>query len=270
MSIRPQKIRPRKRKEEEKETSSVIDLVKEVGSVSEFASELNKLKMEFKKKIDALSQTTDETQEDIQKEFKVLSGIFIRDAEGMLKNKMAEMNQEIERAKLIQKGDKGDSVKGDKGDLPSSNEITALIKNHIPKPVKGDKGDSVKGDKGKDAILDEEDLMNKLIKKIFKKELAIEKIKGLETRLRSIASQTMLGGGGQGSWRQKNLSGTIDGSNTVFTFEGDPFAEFSATIYLNYTAQNPFTDYTISGNTITYTTAPHASLSAFPHIIRGM
>lgn len=99
-------------------------------------------------------------------------------------------------------------------------------------------------------------------------------IKGLEDELKRIET----GGSGRsvGSffakrifWQQKNLTGTIDGVNTVFTFEGKEPAQYSEKIFLNYTEQNPLTDYTIAGRTITYTVAPDGSLSGSSHIIRS-
>lgn len=99
-------------------------------------------------------------------------------------------------------------------------------------------------------------------------------IKGLEEELKKIET----GGSGRnvGSffakrifWQQKNLTGTIDGVNTVFTFEGKEPAQYSDRIFLNYIEQNPLTDYTIAGKTITYTVAPDISLSGSSHIIRS-
>jgi len=119
-----------------------------------------------------------------------------------------------------------------------------------------------------DVIVDKINDSKKLIDK--------SKIKGLEQELRSIASKASGVGtgvrGGQGSWSQINLIGTIDGNNTVFTFSGLPSAQYSERIYLNYIAQNPMTDYTINykTNTVTYTVAPDISLSGLPHIIRYM
>ena len=52
-------------------------------------------------------------------------------------------------------------------------------------------------------------------------------------------------------------SGTINGSNTSFTLAFTPIAG-TETIFLNGLQQNVTEDYTISGSTITYLTAPVA------------
>lgn len=99
-----------------------------------------------------------------------------------------------------------------------------------------------------------------------------EHIKGLDEefkRLSSVNTSSPRGIPRIPKWQQKNLSGLINGVNTVFTFEGGTPIEYSDRIFLNYVEQNPLTDYTISGRTITYTVAPDASLSGLPHIIRS-
>ena len=104
-----------------------------------------------------------------------------------------------------------------------------------------------------------------------------EHIKGLDEELKriaSIAESVTNNPAPRGipripKWQQKNLTGTINSSNKVFTFEGSAFAKYSETVYLNYVSQNPFTDYNILGKTVTYIVAPDASLSGLPHIIRG-
>lgn len=165
------------------------------------------------------------------------------------------------------KGDKGDSLKGDKG-LKGDPGVKG------DKGDKGPKGDSTKGKDGKDAVLTL-DMLKDLMSKLPKGDkMRIEDIVDLERRLKNISNKAgsaiAHGGGGQGSWKQSALVGDIDGVNTVYTFAGNPPAEFSERVFLNYTEQNPFTDYTINGNTVTYTVAPHSSLSTFPHIIRHM
>lgn len=60
------------------------------------------------------------------------------------------------------------------------------------------------------------------------------------------------------SWNfviRETPSGTINSSNTSFTLANTPIAG-TETIYLNWLEQNVTTDYTISGSTITYVTAP--------------
>ncbi len=52
-------------------------------------------------------------------------------------------------------------------------------------------------------------------------------------------------------------SGTINGSNTAFTLASTPIV-WTETVFLNWLQQNVTEDYTISGSTITYITAPVA------------
>ena len=258
-----------------KSQSSLSDFVQVMESAEEFA----RLKNRYLESIERLDKTTSETKESVALELKNIKEQFLSDASVLLnklneqylekneallssfaskfENKVQEADDKI---KTIHKGEPGD--KGAPGESPDIDRIVELVLAFIPLPKDG-----------KDAFLDEKAMMNLIIEKVLEKGLEIKDVKNLEERLRNLGSKVALGGhggGGQGSWKQKTLSGTINGSNTIFTFAGDPFAEFSEHVYLNYISQNPFTDYTISGNTITYTTAPDASLSGFPHIIRGM
>jgi len=52
-------------------------------------------------------------------------------------------------------------------------------------------------------------------------------------------------------------SGTVNGANTVFTLANAPSPAASLVLFLNGVAQRPAgVDYTLSGLTITYVTAP--------------
>ena len=273
MSIyRPSKLRPKIRKKTIEQLPPVFDVVRELGNASDFALSLERLKTRYQTKIDELDKVTDKTKASVQEELKRLNDQFVKDALVKIENIVTLANKELERAKTIQKGDKGDSIKGDKGNPPSKDELVALIKPLIPPPVPGPKGDTIRGPRGDTAPVDEDSIITKLLKKLLKKELEIGKIKGLETRLRSISSSAMLGGGGQGSDKVKVLTGTIDGANTDFTYSGVLPAENSHRVILNYQEQDPLTDYTVSASggtvTVTYVTAPDASLSGLRHIIR--
>ena len=249
----------------------IFDIAGEINKVAEIANELEKLKREYRLKIADLEQLKNKTETEIEKDLKELNANFVKDAFKIIQNsslfviqkfeeKLQEAKNELNRARIIQKGDTGDN--GKDGISPDINSIVKNVINLIPLPKDG-----------KDAVIDEIKIIEAIIKKLLEKGLEIKNIKNLEETLRHLSSKTMLGGkmgGGGGSWKQKQLSGTINGSNTVFTFAGDPPAEFSERVFLNYIEQNPFTDYTISGTTVTYTTAPDASLSGFPHIIRFM
>lgn len=65
-------------------------------------------------------------------------------------------------------------------------------------------------------------------------------------------------GFGEGVWFQEQPKGVLDGSNTVFTLTYTPVPQFSI-LSLNGAVQDPYFDYTLSGNTVTYNSAPDAN-----------
>lgn len=67
--------------------------------------------------------------------------------------------------------------------------------------------------------------------------------------------------GALGTWY--DVTGTIDGSNTTFTIPVTPSK--SILLFLGRQPQMPTVDFTLSGSTITYVTAPDSSLSGQPH-----
>lgn len=175
------------------------------------------------------------------------------------------------------------------GKTPTKEELIALITPLLRTPIAGVDYDIPK--------IDEESIVKKLLPKIKIPPAKAIPLTGAEVirLINALAltadlqidfshiknaprqSSTKKGGstilrGGQGSWKQKQLSGTIDGVNRAFTFSGDEPAEFSERVFLNYLEQNPFTDYAInySTRTVTYTVAPDISLLGLPHIIRYM
>lgn len=56
--------------------------------------------------------------------------------------------------------------------------------------------------------------------------------------------------------KQVTPSGTINGSNTAFTIPDTPDENDSVVVYKNGLMQRQTDDYTISGTTITFVTAP--------------
>lgn len=65
------------------------------------------------------------------------------------------------------------------------------------------------------------------------------------------------------------VTGTIDGSNTVFTLPWTPSDVNSVVLYLN---QQPYLSglhFTVSGATVTYLTAPDASFAGLGHYATG-
>jgi hypothetical protein len=76
---------------------------------------------------------------------------------------------------------------------------------------------------------------------------------------------TDIGNNLQRPWRYVNVSGVIDGVNTVFTVSPVPFDPNSLTLRLARQPQESTIDYTISGGTITYIVPPDGSLAGQPH-----
>lgn len=71
----------------------------------------------------------------------------------------------------------------------------------------------------------------------------------------------------QQPWKLVTVSGTINGSNTVFTLNGSitPYDANSLQLSLARQPQIQGIDYTFSGTTITYVTPPPAELAGQPH-----
>lgn len=61
-------------------------------------------------------------------------------------------------------------------------------------------------------------------------------------------------------------SGVIDGSNATFTLANSPSPSSSLQLYLNgqFETQGVGSDYTLSGNTITFSTPPAIQFSGLP------
>jgi hypothetical protein len=76
---------------------------------------------------------------------------------------------------------------------------------------------------------------------------------------------TDIGANLQKPWRYVNVSGAIDGMNTVFTISPVPFDPSSVRLNLAHQPQEQVFDYTISSGTITYISPPDGSLVDEPH-----
>ncbi len=71
-------------------------------------------------------------------------------------------------------------------------------------------------------------------------------------------------------WQQEAPTGTVNGINTVFTLSATPLFSSGVNVYLNGTFQRPTTDYTISGSTITFTSAPATDTSVYVTYIKRL
>jgi hypothetical protein len=64
-------------------------------------------------------------------------------------------------------------------------------------------------------------------------------------------------------WTQETPSGTINGSNKVFTLANTPDDSANVAVHVDGLFQRTTTDYTISGTTITFVTAPALGQDVF-------
>lgn len=72
------------------------------------------------------------------------------------------------------------------------------------------------------------------------------------------------GGSGSVTVYNSTITGTINGSNTVFTSANTIAANGAISLFLAGMPYQAGVDYTYSGTTITFTTAPDASLTGQP------
>lgn len=64
------------------------------------------------------------------------------------------------------------------------------------------------------------------------------------------------------AWVDETPSGTVDGSNVTFTLSQTPFDPNDATkVFVDGIKRDRVTDWTISGTTITFTSAPSLGMS---------
>jgi hypothetical protein len=162
-------------------------------------------------------------------------------------------------------------VKPVKGiDYFTDEEIRELIAAATPKKgvhyddgAKGEPGD--KGEPGTNAILDHEALADLLLERILPKlpkhepqPTNIKDVLGLEETL--IRLQLRRGGITSGSIKENIIpSGTIDGSNAVFTLPDTP-ASGTLKVWIDGARALSTKDYTLSNKTITCTFAPATSI----------
>lgn len=129
----------------------------------------------------------------------------------------------IERAKAIQKGDKGDPGK----DADEIKIIETILK-RIPIPKNGDNGNP-----GKDAILDEKKIVSLMIETLRKEPtIDMSHIKGAQSfikdRVKYRVEELMHGGGGsKGGGAPQIPTGTVNGINLTFIAATTPTIIFT-------------------------------------------
>lgn len=170
---------------------------------------------------------------------------------------------------------------GEKGDEPSDMRLIELIKPLIPNPIPGKDGrdgrdgidgkdgingkDGKHGTDGKDGSPDKPDEIRDKLESIKDGDkLSIQAIQDLAEKLEELGKK-IVGVKGQkyGSIRTRYIddltpTGAINGSNTVFTISKTPETG-SLKVYVNGARMRITEDYTFSGKTITFNTAPPTS-----------
>ncbi|MFA5772895.1 MAG: hypothetical protein WC974_09220 [Thermoplasmata archaeon] len=158
------------------------------------------------------------------------------------------------------KGDRGLSIKGDKGES---------IRGEKGESIKGDKGDKgdvgigkdgkngIDGLKGKDGS---PDTPSQVIDKIHeaKEKIKRSKIEGLEEEIKRLDKNIYFKkGGGMGDVITEAPSGTVNNLNTIFTLSYVPKTNSLILLWQGqFQRSGASFEYTISGKTITFNTAP--------------
>lgn len=109
-----------------------------------------------------------------------------------------------------------------------------------------------------------EDIRDALEKLKGKERLDVSAIRGLDKRLKKIEDKPLGGGGGGFSKIAMDIhfiedetpSGTVNGSNTDFVLGHDPNPTSSLKVFVNGMRMRITEDYTLSGRTISFVTAP--------------
>lgn len=144
------------------------------------------------------------------------------------------------------KGEKGENIKGDKGDTPNDKELKTIIEPLIPKVKDGKDGSP--------------DTPSQIINKIHeaKEKIKRSKIEGLEEEIKRLEQNIFFKkGGGMGNVITETPSGTVNNSNTVFTLSYVPKTNSLILLWQGqFQRSGASFEYTISGKTITFNTAP--------------
>lgn len=188
---------------------------------------------------------------------------LIKETEQILKAKADDLVKNVRKG---DKGDVGDSIKGDKGD---SYILTSQDKKEIASKIKVPVVDKIiektEVIKEVEKKTDPKDIAKKL--NTLKEVIDPKTIKGLEETLKQYATaitsaqnKPILAGGG--GFVERNFiddetpTGTVNGTNKVFTLANTPNPSTSLKVFVNGARMRITEDYTLSGATITFITAP--------------
>jgi len=209
-----------------------------------------------------------------------------------VKQYAAEVVDHAERIRNLPKGEKGDSIKGDPGESPDVNAIIEAVLSRIPTPKDGKDANPdliatrvisrIKVKDGKDAVINEDALIERLIEKLkTDKTLTQEHIGGLKEEISSYRHQMAMKQAGQHGGGDTVVAGTnititsnpngtktissgavgtavynevVAGSGTSWTLAGVP-ATGTLRLYANGQRLTITVDYTLAGAVITTLTS---------------
>lgn len=124
--------------------------------------------------------------------------------------------------------------------------------------------DGDKGDAGKDA--DNDYITDQLLKKIVVPQVDYARLEEIKKELAELKSRGRIGGGGfskiamEGKFvDDETPSGTVNGTNKVFTIANIPNPPTSVKVYVGGVRMRVTEDYTLSGKTITFVSAPETN-----------
>ena len=168
---------------------------------------------------------------------------------------------EVEKIKdeLLAKADK--MFEEQKQNLAFIHDKVKRIKEGIDGKDGRDGATGLAGQDGKDA--DETKIISEILKKIVIPRVDESKLKALDERLDALLRMRRLGGGGFSKIAMESKfiddetpTGIINDVNKIFTLANTPNPPASVKVFVNGARMRVIEDYTLSGKTITFITAP--------------
>lgn len=217
-------------------TTIETELIKKINSkISDTSSETEKMRSQFQQAVKDATSANDSTFATLKaRSMESIDAMFRKmDVQG----KMSEMYAEHE-AMMTEMEAK----------MPDTEKMMAEMLAKVPEKTPEQIRDSL------ESIQEEEE------------KLAISAIAHLEEKLKDLEKKSGMSRGSIGGFNYGALQlhiiddetpvGTIDGINTTFTIKNPPNPVSSLKVYLNGQRMRTTEDYTFSGNTITFITAP--------------
>jgi len=163
------------------------------------------------------------------------------------------------------KGDKGDTgKKGDKGERGKEGKQGLKGMDGVDGSDGKDGADGKDGLNGADGSADTPEMIRDKLEFLRGEErLDVSAIKGLRTKLYDLGKQNVGGASGFNysaidvhTVDDETPGGTVNGSNKAFTLNHSPSPTTSLKVYVNGMRMRITEDWTLSGQTITFNTAP--------------